>query len=154
MVADGKCAVVRATSKDEAQYPVGKMLYETGGWIGTCVSLRMASASLSSTIRRRTTMEADGKWSTPATSRRSGAFCVGAVWRGRQRDICHRDARVGGNRSIHSTRRKEESASVQVRGRSRSGHCARRAPLVSRDARSEMVVLPPGDSKEHGFYHG
>ena len=156
---DGKSlAVVRTIAgKFRLEYPVGKVLYETGGWIG---HMRVSPDGERVAFIDHPTPNDDG--GSIAVVDRSGrmkkisepfASAQGLAW-SPSGEVWFTATHVGGNRSVHSTtlggtvrERVRVPGSLTLQDVARDGRL-----LVSRDTlRSEMVVLPPGDSKEHDF---
>jgi Tol biopolymer transport system component len=136
------------------EYPAGKILYETHGWVS---HPRISpDGSLVAFIDHPTPGD-DGGWI--ATVDRSGrvkklsegyATAQGLAW-SPAGEIWFTATRVGGNRSLHSTtqggrvrERVRVPGNLTLQDISRDGRL-----LVTRDTwRSEFVVLPPGESKE------
>jgi Tol biopolymer transport system component len=153
---DGKSlAIVRVTpGKMRLEYPAGKVLYETSGWLG---HPRISpDGNLIAFIDHPTPGDDGG---SIAAVDRSGrvkklsepyATAQGLAW-SPNGEIWFTAARVGGNRSIQSTttggrvrERIRVPGSLTLQDISRDGRL-----LVTRDTmRNEIVALPPAESKE------
>lgn len=153
---DGKSlAIVRATpAKMTLEFPAGKVLYETTGWVG---HPRMSpDGSLIAFIDHPTPGDDGGSIASVDLSGRVEklsepfASAQGLAWSSNG-EIWFTATRVGGNRSLHSATRGGKvrerlrvPGSLTLQDISRDGRL-----LVVRDTwRSEMVALAPGESKE------
>jgi Tol biopolymer transport system component len=153
---DGKSlAIVRVVSgKMRLEYPAGKILYETHGWVG---HPRVSPDGNLIAFIDHPTQGDDG--GSIAAVDRSGrvkklsepfASAQGLAW-SPSGEVWFTATRVGGNRSLHSTtqggkvrERIRVPGSLTLQDISRDGRL-----LVTRDTvRNEIVALPPGESKE------
>ena len=153
---DGKSlAIVRVSpGKMRLEYPVGKVLYETGGWIS---HVRISADGERVAFVDHPTPNDDG--GSIALVDRSGrvkkisepfASAQGLAW-SPAGDIWFTATRVGGNRSLHSaTPGGRVRELVRVPGALILQDIARDGRvLVTRDTlRSELVGLAPGETKE------
>ncbi len=153
---DGKSlAIVRvAPGKMRLEYPVGKVLYETGGWIS---HVRISADGERVAFVDHPTPNDDG--GSIALVDRSGrvkkisepfASTQGLAW-SPSGDIWFTATRIGGNRSLHSaTPGGRVRELVRVPGALILQDIARDGRvLVTRDTlRSELVGLAPGETKE------
>ncbi len=153
---DGKSlAIVRLVSgKATLEYPAGKVLYETHGWIG---HPRVSpDGSRIAFIEHPTPGDDGGSIAVVDTSghltRVSEHFASaqGLAW-SPNGEIWFTATRVGGNRSVHSTtlggklrERIRVPGTLTLQDISRDGRL-----LVTRDTmRNELIALPPGEAKE------
>ena len=153
---DGKSlAIARGvTGGMRVEYPIGKVLYETSGWVS---HLRLAPDGERVAFDDHPTPNDDG--GSVAVVDRAGkkhivskpfATAQGLAWSPDGSEIWFTGADVGGNRAIYSTRSGDVRLRVRVPGNltlqdiSREGRM-----LVTRDTqRNEILALPPGETKE------
>jgi eukaryotic-like serine/threonine-protein kinase len=153
---DGKSlAIVRTIpGKMRLEYPAGKVLYETSGWVG---HPRISPDGDLIAFIDHPTPGDDGGWI--ASVDRSGrvkklsepfASAQGLAW-SPDGEVWFSATRVGGNRSIHSTTRGGKVRErVRVPGTLTLQDIARDGRLlVTRDTlRNEIMALPASESKE------
>jgi Tol biopolymer transport system component len=136
------------------EYPIGKVLYETSGWVS---HIRVAPGGELVGFLDHPRPGDDG--GSVATVDRAGkknalskpfASAQGLAWSGDGSEIWFTAAEIGGNRALYSTRKGDVRLRVRVPGSltlqdvSREGRI-----LINRDTqRQEIVALAPGESKE------
>ncbi|HEY3124113.1 MAG TPA: protein kinase [Thermoanaerobaculia bacterium] len=154
-----RLAIVRDVGgKNRLEFPVGKVLYETAGWIGhPRLSPRGDEiAFLDHPVRGDdggsvAIVDVSGK-----RKRISGAFAsiFGLCWSSGEREVWFTGASVGFNRALHAATRSggvrvlaQGTGGLTIEDVSREG----RVLVVQDKARQEVSALPPGAEKERNL---
>jgi len=154
---DGKdLAIVRdVAGKSQLEYPIGKVLYSSAGWLS---HPRISRSGTEIAVIEHPALDDDGGYvllvdRSGATKRISGDFAsvLGLCWSGRGDEVWFTASRIGFNRFVHAATRSGHvrvlavaTGGMTVEDVSRTGKL-----LLSQDkARQGVMAFAPGMDKE------